>query len=401
MATDFPDFNRTVLPNGITIIHERRKVPAATMLVATRFGAMHEPASKKGIAHFIEHMLFKGTKTRTAKDIRDSIQRVGGLFNAFTSDQRTAIYTKMPKKHFGTALDVSFDMAYNSVFDQKEIDRERSVIFEEIKRGKDNPVRFLYDNMKRNLYVSPFGLPVIGSEDSLSSITRRDLVDYYRYYSPNNLLVVAVADIPFEEIKEMVMSMKVPKGKHALPRVKPVKKMHDLSLTKKGIQQAHLGIGYYMPRSSEKNAYAAMVFNCILGVGMSSKLFQEIREKHGLAYSVNSSLSQWKDYSFGMIYAGTKKESIKRVRDLALKQVKSIQNTHASDLGVIKEELIGRYEVTSEGSEYVAGGLLSYEIDSKAEDYYAYPEKISEVRLSEVKELAKLKSFSTVTLCPE
>lgn len=401
MSIDSPEFNKEVLSNGITILHERRKVPAATTLVATRFGAMHEPTAKKGIAHFIEHMLFKGTKRRSAKDIREDIQRVGGLFNAFTGDQRTAIYTKMPKKHLARALDVSFDMAYNSVFDKKETGRERAVIFEEIKRNRDDPIKFVYNSMKNNLYAAPFGLSVVGSEESLSSVTRRDLLDYYRYYSANNLIISTVADIPFEEIKEMVCAMKVPHTKRILPRVRVVPKMSDSTTFKKGIQQAHIGIGYYMPDSMHKNSYAARVFNCILGVGMSSKLFQEIREKHGLAYSVGSSLNQCKGYSYGTIYAGTKKESLKQVRELALKQVKSIQDTNAKDLEVMKEELIGKHEVICESSDYVAGGLLTHELDSKAGDLYAYPEKISDVKLSQVKEVARIRKCNTIMLCPE
>lgn len=395
------NFHKEILPNGATLICDRRQIPVATIFVATRFGSAYEPAEFKGIAHFIEHMIFKGTKKRNQEQITREIEGVGGEINAFTSDQITSIYTKMPKEHFEKGIDVVSDMAFNSVFSPVEIEKERKVIFEEIKRRHDTPPQYVLGKLKEMLYSPPFGLSRLGTVDSLSRAKRNQLLDYYKYYSLDNLIFTVVSDIPREEIRKAVLKHMPKIKRNPLPKVNPIPHLRDHSELRKDLHQAHIALGFHAPTFSQKQKYAAEIFDCILGRGMSSRLWQEIREKRGLAYTVHSYLSQEKDYGFEAIYIGTSKDKLKEVEEIALKQARSLEKVDSKEVEEAKENLIGSHEVSSEKSEDIAINLLLNEIATNAEEYYTYPEKISGVKLSEVRELAKIRGYAKVTLAPK
>lgn len=388
------------MPNGATLLYDKRQIPVATIFVATRFGSAYEPVEFKGIAHFIEHMIFKGTKKRDQEQITHEIESVGGEINAFTSDQITSVYAKMPKEHFEKGIDVVSDMAFNSVFSLAEIEKERKVIFEEIKRRHDSPPQYVLGKLKEMLYSPPFGLSRLGTIDSLSRAKRKQLLDYYKYYSLDNLIFAVVGDVPKEEVKRAVLKHMPKIKKNPLPQVNPIPHLRDHSELRKDLHQAHIALGFHAPTFSQRKRYAAEIFDCILGRGMSSRLWQEIREKRGLAYTVHSYLSQEKDYGFEAIYVGTSKDKLKEVEEIALKQARSLEKVDSKEVEEAKENLIGSHEVASEKSDDIAINLLLNEIATNAEEYYKYPERISDVKLSEVRELAKIKGYAKVTLAP-
>ncbi|MEM2974140.1 MAG: pitrilysin family protein [Candidatus Micrarchaeia archaeon] len=376
-------------------------MPVVTIFIATKFGAAYEAAEHKGVAHFIEHMLFKGTKKRNSKEISSEIEKVGGEINAFTSEQMTGYYTKTPRKHFEKGFDVLSDMLYNSIFAKSEIEKERTVIFEEIKRRHDNPSQYVLSKLKEVLYSAPFGLPRLGTLETVSKIKRKQILDYYNYYSSDSLVIAVVGAASWESIREVARSKVKGPGKAHFLAMSPNLQFNKYLEMRKNLQQAHLALGFHTPTLSLRERYAAEIFDCILGKGMSSRLWQEIREKRGLAYTVHSYLSQEKSYGYESIYVGTKKEKIKEVKEIIIKQIKSVQRIDLKEVEEAKENLIGSHDVASEKSDEIAMNLLLNEIASSAEEYYRYSERISEVKPEDVRKIARIKGYSTVTLVPK
>ena len=195
------NFYRKVLKNGMTILFEKRDLPIVSVAFAFRNGGINESKEEKGISHFIEHMLYKGTPTRNSKKIAEEIEKKGGELNGFTSETITAYYCKIPSDHLNVALEVLGDMVKNPLFNKKELDKERKVIFEEIKMHKDNPRRHVFDEIQGFLYEEPLGLNFIGTHETMSSLTREKLVQRFKeVYNPNNLILCVVGDANFDEI---------------------------------------------------------------------------------------------------------------------------------------------------------------------------------------------------------
>jgi predicted Zn-dependent peptidase len=396
------DIHREILESGATLLVDERPLPVATIFIATKFGSGYDDPKYKGAAHFLEHMLFKGTKKRGQKEISSEIEKVGGEINAFTNNQMTAFYAKMPRKHLVRGIDILSDMIFNSKLEENEIEKERTVVFEEIKRKHDLPSQYVIDKLKEALYSTPFGMPIIGSIETVGRIQRKELQEYYsKYYSPENLIFAVVGDVKRVVVKKEV-EMRIPRIKKGpIPSLSPTLIAGKYAEMRGDIQQAHFALGFHMPTLSDRKRYAAEIFDCILGKGMSSRLWQEIREKRGLAYTAHSYLAQEKDYGFETAYVGTKKEKLKEVESITLEQIKSLQKVEQKEVEDAKENLIGSHEVASERSEDIAINLLLNEISGKAEEYYKYPERISDVKLEEVRDLGKIKKYSTVVLAPK
>src|SRR3989344_4038423 len=201
MSKDKKNFQRKVLKNGLTVLFEKRDLPIVSMAYAVRYGGMHEKAEEKGIAHFIEHMLYKGTPTRNAQDIAKAIEHRGGIMNGFTDEPVTAFWVKAPSKHFFSILDVLTDMVKNPQFNTQELEKERKVILEEIKMRRDNPMIFVYDSLSELLYASPFGKTLIGTPETLGKMTRETLLNKFKeIYVPKNMIFVAVGDVDFKKL---------------------------------------------------------------------------------------------------------------------------------------------------------------------------------------------------------
>src|SRR3989304_1943779 len=195
------EFFRKVLDNGMTVLFEKRDVPVVSVAIAVRCGGMNEDEHEKGISHFIEHMLYKGTKKRSAKKIAEDIEKRGGDMNGFTANSMTAYWCKMPAKHLKVALDVLADMIKNSLFNEKEMEKERKVIFEEIKMRKDNPPRYVMDRIHESLYEKPFGIDLIGTYRSMSSITREKILKRFEeVYATENLILAVVGNAELSDI---------------------------------------------------------------------------------------------------------------------------------------------------------------------------------------------------------
>jgi len=393
------EFYRKKLDSGLTIIFEKRKIPVVAVASSVKFGAQYEEENIKGISHFIEHLVFKGTKKRDVEEIPREIENKGGIINAFTSEDITCYWNKIPSKHFQLGADISRDLVLNPLFEKKALERERKVILEEIKMYNDNPGTYVLEKIKEMLYKKPFNMSIAGTLKTVSNLSREKVVSLFNsIYASNNMVFSVVGNVNFEEV--LKEARKFLKSKKEIPIKKVFTKNGKLFEKRKGIDQAHEVLGFHMPCLVDKNRYSAEIFDSILGGGMSSRLFQEIREKRGLCYAVRSSLEQSRDYSYEAIYIGTVKEKINIVRELILKEIKKIKNLKQKDLNEAKERLIGLREINKERTDATMFDLLHEEIGGNAENYYKYENEIGKVRLEDVRKLAKLKGYSFVALVP-
>ena len=399
------NFQRKVLKNGMTILFEKRDLPIVSVAFAVRNGGINESESEKGISHFIEHMLYKGTPTRNAKRIAEEIEKNGGELNGFTDESITAYWCKMPSKHLNVALNVLSDMVKNPLFDEKEMEKERKVIFEEIKMRKDNPMTFVFDEIQSYLYRKPFGIPLIGTYESMNSIDRKKIVKKFEgIYQPNNIVLAIVGNADFEKIIEFVEKNFGDK-KGAVPKYE-IKKINELKISqRKGIDQANLVFAYHVPLAENEKNYVAQVLSCLMAEGMSSRLFSEIREKRNLAYAVKGGSNINKDFSYNFIYVGTTKENVEIVKKLILEEFKKVaESLTESELNQVKEQLIGNYHISMEDSQTQMVNLLLSEINGDAREFYDFEKNIKDVKLKDVKEMSskvKDKNYSFFALVPE
>ena len=394
------NFYRKVLKNGLTILFEKRDIPVVSIAFAVRNGGINEDSSEKGISHFIEHMLYKGTQKRNSKQIAEEIEKNGGILNGFTSEIITAFHCKMPSKHLNAALDVLGDMMKNSLFDEKEVEKERKVIFEEIKMHNDNPIRHVFEKIQTLLYEKPFGL--IETKETISSITHEKIVKRFKeVYQPNNMIICVVGDGNFEEIVRFAeKNFDNKKGK--VPEFKVNIKNESKTEKRKGIDQANLIFAHHSPLASDRKSYAPFVLNTILVGGMSSRLFIEIREKRNMAYGINGHSDINKKFSHNLIYVGTTKKNVKKVKELILEEFEKVSKGLGNEeLNQVKEQLIGNHQISMEDSQEQMINLLFWEINGNAKDFYEFEKNIKEVKLEDVRDLAKLKDYSFFALIPE
>jgi len=394
------EFYRKKLDNGLTVIFEKRKIPVVVVSSSVKFGAQYESEKIKGISHFIEHLVFKGTKNRTVSEIPHAIESKGGIINAFTAEEITCYWNKMPSRFFSLGADISRDLVLNPLFEKNALERERKVILEEIKMYNDNPSTYVLEKIKEMLYEKPFNMSIAGTIETVSGLSREKVVDLYNsIYATNNMIFSVVGDVDWEEVLEEAKKFR--KSSKEIRQLNLVLRNGEIIKKRKGIDQAHVVLGYHTPKLNDKNRYAAEVFDSILGGGMSSRLFQEVREKRGLCYAVKSNLEQSKDYSYELIYVGTVKEKIQEVRRIVLREIKKLKDLKQVDLSQAKERLIGLREISKERTDSTMFDLLQEELGGDAENYYRYESEISKVKLGDVRNLSNLKGYSFVALVPE
>ncbi len=400
-----PEFYKKVLSNGMTLLFEKRDLPIVSVAFAVRNGGINEFKNEKGISHFIEHMLYKGTPTRNAKKIAEEIEKNGGELNGFTDEAITAYWCKMPSKCLDVALEVLSDMIKNPLFDEKELEKERKVIFEEIKMRKDNPMTYVFDKVQSYLYKEPFGLNLIGTHETMNSVDKEKIIKKFEeIYQPNNMILSIVGDADFDKIIEFVeKNFGNKKGK--VPKIE-IKKRNELKIEKrKGIDQANLIFAYHVPLANNKKNYSAQVLSTLMAEGMSSRLFSEIREKRNLAYAIKGGSNVNKEFAYNFIYVGTTKENVEIVKKLILEEFEKVtEGLTEKEFEQVKEQLIGNHQISMEDSQIQMVNLLLSEINGEAREFYDFEKNIKAVKLEEVKELAskvKGEDYSFFALVPE
>jgi predicted Zn-dependent peptidase len=394
-------FNKKVLSNGLTVLHEKRDLPVTTVMLASKFGSRYESEKDKGIAHFIEHLCFKGTEKRTTEQIAAELEKVGGILNAFTSEEETAYHVKLPSKHLDLAMDVIFDIFFNPTFPEKEIEKEGGVICEEIRMYRDNPAAHVLERIKGCLYKKPFGMFIAGTEDNIKKMKREDLLKKHsEVYFPGNAILTVVGNNEFEDVVKLAEKFCV-NNEGKKPQVSEIKTQNLKSIEKRGdLQQANLAMGFHFPKTSEKEKFAAEVFLAIFGQGMSSKLWREVREKRGLAYAIKTEMDAGKDYGYLVIYIGTGKDKVREVINLCVEEFSKMKDISEKEVEDAKEQVMGNYDISTEDCANVATNLLLEEISGKAEDYYDFKKEIAKVTLKDIKELAEKADYSYFALTP-
>ena len=389
----------------MTVLFEKRDVPTVSIAFAVRIGGVNELSSERGISHFIEHLLYKGTLKRNSRQIAEEIEKRGGVLNGFTDELLTAYWCKLPNKHLLVALDVLSDMVQNPLFDEKEILKERDVIFEEIKMYKDNPLQHSFQEVQRLLYKDPLGSPLIGTESTLHSLSRKKILERFnQFYHPQNMVLCVVGNADFRKILDFAeknfqkKSLKIKTSKPKILIRNGFKKEK-----RKGIDQANFVFGYHVPKVNSKKSYAAFALNVLMTGGMSSRLFHEIREKRNLAYGVGGGSEINKEFAYNMIYVGTKKENVDQVKKIILEEFRKVsESLEEKELVQIKEQIIGNHYLSQEDSKNQMVNLLLHEINGDAKELYDFERNIMGVKLADVKKLAReaYKKHSFFSLVP-
>jgi predicted Zn-dependent peptidase len=395
------EFKRVMLENGLTILHEKRELAVSTIMLAVKYGSAYENDKEKGMSHFIEHMCFKGTEKRTMKQISSEIEKVGGMINAFTGEEVTNFHAKIPSEHLDVAAGVLFDIFFNSVFPDDELKKEAKVVCEEIKMYKDNPRLLTLRRIKECLYEKPFGDFIAGNEKNVLSFSRELLLKKYKeVYCPENAILCVVGNNSIEEIidlaKKLCSNRKC--GKKS-KMIMPVMRRKNFLETRKTLEQANAVLGVHLPYDY-KNKYAGEILNAILGSGMSSRLFTEVRDKRGLVYTVHSECDFGAKYGYMMIYFGTSKKNLEVAKKVCIEEFNKVRSLTQQELSDIKEQLVGNLRLNAEASEETANALVHEEVRGRAEEHYEYEQKIRAVDLKDVQNLTKNKKFVSAILSP-
>ena len=365
----------TRLPNGIKILTEHMPgLRSVTTGIWVRRGSRHEAAELNGVCHFIEHAVFKGTKSRSARDIAVESDRLGGNLDAFTTHEMTGFAVKVADRSLPEAFDLLADLLANPRFDQIDLDREQKVILEEMKMVEDTPDELLGELFNAAYFPDqPLGRPIEGTRETVSSFDHQIIAGFHaREFSPANLVVAAAGNVDHDQLVAMVEhafggASNAADTSNVAPGTNghaPVPAAPILIEQKKELEQAHLVIAAPWPDARSDDRYAASLLASVIGGGTSSRLWQTIREERGLAYSVGSGGNTFSDVGVFTIYAGTSPEHVDEVFDLSLAALRRIvsETVPEDELQLAKDQAISSILLGLESSSVRAGALARQEI---------------------------------------
>ncbi|WP_256888270.1 M16 family metallopeptidase [Acidomonas methanolica] len=334
MSTD--PISVTRLPNGLTIVTERMtRVETVSFGAYVSTGARHEKATENGVSHFLEHMAFKGTTTRSAARIAEEIENVGGHINAYTAREQTAYYVKLLKEDLPLGVDIIGDILTHSTFLAEEVERERGVILQEIGQANDTPDDIVFDHFQETAYPGqPMGRAILGTEDLVAGMSRETLTGYMReHYTSRNMVIAAAGNLHHDQVLDLVQTHFRDLPDHEAAPAAAARYTGGERRVARDLDQAHILLGFPSAAYRDPDYHAVMLLSTILGGGMSSRLFQEIREKRGLVYSVYSFAQPFLDGGLFAIYAGTGEEQTRELIPVALDEL------HRLPQGIAPEEL--------------------------------------------------------------
>lgn len=393
MVVNSGQMKKTILDNGLTVITKHKPGESVVIEVTAKVGSNYESDKEAGISHFIEHMLFTGTKKRpSSRDISSEIDRLGGEFNAFTCNERTSFYIVVPKKHFDVALDVIADMLQNTTFKQEYFEKEKKVVLDEFDIHEDNPRSYQFELFNRALFQeSTAGRPVIGYKESVSNLEREDLINYYKkHYFPKNMIVVVSGHI--EDVEE-----KIKNAFQNLPENKEIKrpiikeeiynKIRN-NTKKKEVMHSYTVIGYRTCNRKNKDSYVLDVIKVILGGGMSSRLFEEIRVKRGLAYNVGAEYEADTDYGIFAAYLSTDKQHLETAKEIVLKEYQ-LNNLTDKEIKDAKTFLEGKFILDMDDPQKLADRISDFETTSDSALILEYLKNINKVTKEDIQKVIK------------
>jgi predicted Zn-dependent peptidase len=359
---------REVMDNGLRLITESMpQVRSVTIGVWLTLGSRHESDAQGGIAHFVEHMLFKGTDTRSAEDIAQAIDSIGGQLDAFTAKEYAGYYIKVLDEHLPLAVELLSDIVMRPAFVEEEVGREKKVILEEIKMVEDTPDDLVHELFTQHFWEGhPLGRPILGSKETVEAFTGGSLRDYFRgaYVAPN-MIVSAAGNLEHAHVKDIVaeaFGSLAARGEPVAQRPPTVKP--SVLLRTKELEQSHICLGTNSYQQNHDDRYVSYILNSVLGGSMSSRLFQNVREKRGLAYSVFSGMSAYRDAGNMTIYAGCAADAVEEVIDLSVEELRGLKRTPVpeDELKRAKDHLKGSLMLSLENTASRMSHLARQEI---------------------------------------
>jgi predicted Zn-dependent peptidase len=397
-SLDISHYEKTILENGITVISERiESVRSIAVGVWVKTGSRAENTSENGIAHFLEHMVFKGTRKRSPLKIAQSMESLGGNLNAFTGKEVTCYFANALDSHLRNAVEILADIVCNSTLPEKEMNREKSVILEEIKSTKDTPEEYVFDVFHEKLFPqNALGRPILGNEDIIQKLDRAQVLSFWREnYSGHNIILSAAGNLKHAQLVKFVLKYFNFSSSYSNKPITPAKSaVANSYYFDQPINQAHLCTGVESIPYHDPDRFPLLIMNTYLGGGMSSRLFQQVREKRGLAYSVYSFLDFYSDVGLFGVYAGADSSNLDQVQTLLREELYHIANEPIKKgaLLQIKNQLKGSLMLALENSsrrmsrlaknelylgDYVTLDSLINDIDRvQAEDIIAIAKKV-------------------------
>jgi len=391
------NLRRTELPNGLIVLTERMEhLHSVAMGVWIKSGSRCESAEVNGISHFVEHMLFKGTRSRSAQHIAREMDSIGGNLDAFTSKETICFNVKSLSDHAPIALDVLTDMVLNPTFAVTDIERERGVILEEIKIDEDNPDVLVHELFTQSFWKGhPLGSPILGTTETVRRLGQQHLFGYHgdRFHG-GNMVFSAAGNLDHDQFVDAVAAKfsALPGGEALSELSAPEPSARIILRNKKALEQVQICLGVPAPPVADDSRYATSILNTVLGGGMSSRLFQNIREERGLAYSVYSDMSPYRDTGNFCVYAGTSAGKALEVVDLILAEFKNLKETPISEeeLTRAKDQLRGNILLSLESSNARMANLARQEM--YFHQFFSADEiiaRINEVSAAEVQTMAQ------------
>lgn len=345
-------YRKVILNNGIRLVTERiPTLKSVTIGLWVNAGSRDERPQEAGYSHFIEHMLFKGTASRSAADISREIDALGGEMNAFTTRETTTFYVKVLDQHLSQALDLLADLFLHSRLPQKEIEKEKQVVLEEIRMVQDDPEDLIQElHTELVMGTHPLSRPILGKVSTIGQIRRQNLLEYMdRHYRPEGIVVAVAGNFDQQKLEKTMPRLfgRYKTSKATLSETRWPAELHGgVSMKQKSLEQVHLCVGLPGMAAGHRDRYVIYALNSVLGGSVSSRLFQEIREKRGLSYSIYSFLSGYSDTGTVTVYAGTRTEEVDRVLDLVCREIQKMARR-----GMTREEL-------KRTKEQMKGGLM-------------------------------------------
>jgi len=363
-----PVYNRQVLPNGMVVLTERMPaVKSASIGVWVKVGSRDESPEVAGVSHFIEHMLFKGTERRSAQEIAKAIDAVGGTLDAFTSRESTCFYAKVLGEHLPLAIDILADTFLNSRLARDDIDRERQVVLQEIKMVEDTPDDLVHDLFAEAIWGDhPVARPILGSKEIVLRLSQSDVRRHMdRFYRPDRTIIAAAGDVEHDRLVDLVLRAFDGFDGQSIHLDPPAPvSMPAVRVEERDTAQLHLCLGMDGLSHAHEDRYAISLLNAMLGGSMSSRLFQEVRENRGLAYSIYSYQASYRDCGLLVVYAGTSPESSSQVVDLIRAECARLRDepVDSIDLQQAKDQLKGNLLLGLEGTSSRMTRLAKMEI---------------------------------------
>ena len=351
------NLRRTVLPNGLIVLTEKMEhLRSVAMGIWVKSGSRYEAAEINGISHFVEHMLFKGTKSRSAQHIAREMDAIGGNLDAFTGKETICFSVKALSNHVPIALDVLSDLVLNPTFAGPDIERERGVILEEIKIDEDNPDVLVHEIFTQNFWKDqPLGKPILGTTKTVSGLGQTTLFDYHSdRFRAGNMVFSAAGNLDHDQFVDAVANKfsTLASGTTEMAFQSAQVSAPIILRNKRSLEQVQICLGVPSPKITDENRYATLILNTVLGGGMSSRLFQTIREERGMAYSIYSDLSPYSDTGSLCVYAGTSADKTLEMLDLVMAEFSALKETllTAEELHRAKEQVKGNILLGLESS---------------------------------------------------